>query len=38
VTEASDANMQVAVAPLAVAKEWPHEIPPRGGFILRLDQ
>ena len=38
VTEASDANMQVAVAPLAVAKEWQHEIPPRGGFILRLNK
>lgn len=38
VAEGADANMQVAVAPLADAKEWQHEMPSRGGFILRLDK
>ena len=31
-----DANMQVAVTPVENSDEWKHEIPPRGGFILRL--
>jgi hypothetical protein len=38
VVEDDDANMQVAVAPLEYSDEWKHEIPPRGGFILRLDK
>jgi len=36
ITEGSDASMQVSVAPLMRNNRWPHEIPPRGGFILRL--
>ncbi len=38
ITEAGDAKMQVAVAPLKNSNQWSHEIPPRGGFILRLDK
>jgi hypothetical protein len=38
VTEASDAKMQVMATPLAKADAWSHEIPARGGFIIRLDQ
>jgi alpha-glucosidase len=38
IAEAADANMQVAVTPLENSVEWPHEIPPRGGFIVRLDE
>ncbi len=38
VSEGADAKMQVAVSSLADSAEWKHEIPPRGGFILRLDQ
>jgi hypothetical protein len=36
ITEASDAAMQVTAAPVAKTSRWQHEIPPRGGFILRL--
>ena len=38
VTEASDANMQVTVAALKNSARWQHVVPPRGGFILRLDK
>ena len=38
VIEGDNANMQVNVAPLENSNEWQHEIPPRGGFILRLDK
>jgi hypothetical protein len=38
VEEAGDAKMKVAVSPLENSDEWRHEMPPRGGFILRLDQ
>jgi alpha-glucosidase len=38
VTEGKDPNMQVAVAPLEDLNSWQHEIPPRGGFILRLNE
>ncbi|MGH7953235.1 MAG: glycoside hydrolase family 97 catalytic domain-containing protein [Limisphaerales bacterium] len=38
VMEGVDANMQVAVTPLKNSDEWQHEMPPRGGFILRLDK
>ena len=37
ITEADDAAMQVTATPLAMAAKWPHVLPPRGGFILRLD-
>jgi len=29
--------MQVEASPLSVADDWQHRIPPRGGFIVRLD-
>jgi len=38
ITEAADAAMQVAVTPLARTPQWQHTMPPRGGFILRLDK
>lgn len=38
VSEGADAGMQAAVSPLVNAREWKHEMPPRGGFILRLDR
>lgn len=38
VAEGPDALIQAAVSPVADAAEWKHELPPRGGFILRLDQ
>ncbi len=38
VAEASDATMQVIATPLAKADGWAHILPPRGGFILRLDR
>jgi hypothetical protein len=37
VSEGENANMQVAVTPLKSSNEWQHEMPPRGGFILRLN-
>ena len=37
IAEGSDALMQVTAHPLAEAAAWQHAIPPRGGFILRLD-
>jgi hypothetical protein len=38
ITEAEDASMQVIVTPLDTTNEWEHDLPPRGGFILRLDK
>ena len=38
IAEGKDAQMEVAAAPLKPADEWQHNIPTRGGFILRLDQ
>jgi alpha-glucosidase len=38
ISEGENANMQVNAAPLENSNEWKHEIPPRGGFILRLDK
>ncbi|HEY3931763.1 MAG TPA: glycoside hydrolase family 97 catalytic domain-containing protein [Verrucomicrobiae bacterium] len=38
ISEGENANMQVNAAPLKSSNEWQHEIPPRGGFILRLDK
>ncbi|HTR41244.1 MAG TPA: glycoside hydrolase family 97 N-terminal domain-containing protein, partial [Pseudomonadales bacterium] len=38
VSEAADAKMQVVVEPLGDSNQWQHIIPPRGGFILRLDK
>lgn len=36
VIEGQNANMQVVAAPLDKSANWKHEIPARGGFILRL--
>ena len=38
VTEGKNPAMQVVVAPLKDSNAWQHEIPPRGGFILRLTE
>ena len=38
IAEGSDIAMTVAVSPLPVSDQWPHEIPARGGFILRFDK
>jgi alpha-glucosidase len=38
VAEGEDAKMQVAVTLLEKSDEWHHEIPPRSGFILRMDE
>jgi len=38
IAEGTNALMEVAVAPLENAATWAHPLPPRGGFILRLDQ
>ena len=38
VSEATDAKMQVSAASLGNSSQWQHIIPPRGGFILRLDK
>jgi hypothetical protein len=38
IAEGEDAKLQVAVTPLENSDAWHHEIPPCGGFILRLDE
>jgi hypothetical protein len=38
VAEAADAKMQVAVSSPGDSNQWQHTLPPRGGFILRLDK
>jgi hypothetical protein len=38
VIEAQDATMQVTATPSDKSASWKHEIPARGGFILRLDR
>lgn len=38
VAEGTDAQMQAVVSSVADSAEWKHEIPPRGGFILRMDR
>ena len=38
VSEATDAKMQVVATPVAVSNQWEHTMPPRGGFILRMDK
>jgi alpha-glucosidase len=38
VAEGENANMQVSASTIAATDRWQHEIPPRGGFILRLDK
>jgi len=36
--EGADAAMQVSVGPVADSDRWQHQLPARGGFILRLDE
>lgn len=38
VTEGPDPTREVAAAPLTASGRWEHAMPPRGGFILRLDR
>jgi hypothetical protein len=38
IAEGENANLQVAVTPIDNSDDWRHEIPPRGGFIMRLDK
>lgn len=38
IIEAKDAAMHVVVTTLRKTNRWQHQIPPRGGFILRLDK
>jgi alpha-glucosidase len=38
IAEDTDAKMKVAVTPLENQDAWTHQIPSRGGFILRLDK
>jgi alpha-glucosidase len=38
IAEGVDAGMQVAVASVPSAPAWTHQLPPRGGFILRLNR
>jgi hypothetical protein len=38
IAEGDDALRQVAVTPLDNSDDWRHAIPPRGGFIFRLDK
>jgi alpha-glucosidase len=38
IAEGKDPKMNVAVTPLENQDAWTHQIPPRGGFILRLDK
>lgn len=38
IAEADDASSQVMVKPVTKKDEWTYTMPPRGGFILRLDR
>jgi hypothetical protein len=38
ISEGKDAAMQVAVSEIPLSGHWKHEMPPRGGFILRLEK
>ena len=38
ITEGADASMQVSAAPLPFSNQWKHDLPPRGGFILRAQR
>ncbi len=38
VIEGQNANMQVSATPMDKSTSWKHEVPARGGFILRLDR
>jgi alpha-glucosidase len=36
--EGSDPRMEIAASTVPGSPSWPHTLPPRGGFILRLDK
>jgi len=38
IAEGADVQMQVAVEALPCSQKWEHKFPPRGGFILRMDE
>ncbi|HEX4262893.1 MAG TPA: glycoside hydrolase family 97 N-terminal domain-containing protein [Verrucomicrobiae bacterium] len=38
IAEGTDAAMQVTVSKASASADWKHEMPPRGGFILRFDR
>jgi alpha-glucosidase len=38
ITEGVEPHRQVIASPLDYSSRWQHDIPPRGGFILRLDK
>jgi hypothetical protein len=38
IAEGTDAAMKVSAVPVAASDSWKHEVPPRGGFIMRLDK
>jgi hypothetical protein len=38
ISEGADLKMEVAAASVSVSPSWKHIVPPRGGFILRLDE
>lgn len=38
ITEGPEAAMQVSTTTLGGSRQWRHALPPRGGFILRLDE
>lgn len=38
ISEGANAAMQVAVSAVSNSDRWKHELPPRGGMILRLDE
>lgn len=38
ISEGADARMQLAAVPAPYSNQWKHEMPPRGGFILRMDE
>ena len=38
ISEGQDPIMQVAAATIPISNFWSHTLPPRGGFILRLDK
>lgn len=38
IVEGTNATIQVSAALFATANQWQHTLPPRGGFILRMDE
>jgi hypothetical protein len=38
IDEGDDPLMQLRASPIAAAETWEHVLPPRGGFVLRLER